>query len=803
MPARVQRDYHVGDRVLVKGPKGDNLPKPAGRKRAQRRKYAAVITAVPDEARGRVGYRVIYDGGHPRREGRVPKNDISDIPHDYDGRAVTSPLPAGAPRLDDDAEPGSENEDDEFFDPEVEEDGDLDEDERVEGPGQRLLDDEADIRDLVGETVALSHEHFGNATWTVVEPQYNIADNAASELMPARDDRRRNICPSHLQDDAGFELNLFREMLWMPIHDMVDIINSENARQRALPSNHDDHIPAQPHFQELSPHDLGKFFGLLIGAGAMGRGGAPCWYDARGPQLFNHPHYEEHMLKHRFKQIRRLVPWVMQDRSDTSAWHRVHGAVDMFNKRRREVLGCFRHVIADELMSAFVSQHPTAYLPNITYEPRKPEPLGTMLKCLQDNDTKVMSTLEICEGAQRNRAMAEGIHRYTTTACTVRMLRATVPESGVLKRVVCGDSWFASVMTAVAVMKGLGLPRDADGRIVTPTGLADASAAAHPGSHFIGVVKTYAALFPKAYIEDKLRGKSAGARIVLEATVDGVDLVAVGWKYKRSSTLCYIATKGAASTADDPDNPYTMAIKDVEGNKVERTVPRPEIVGKYYSTNGGIDVHNKMRQGDLALEKHWVTHDPYFRIFTTLIGICVTDAFNVLKYRVGARRGDYRREWTLREYASVLAHQLVNNPWDDNENLSRRQRQRLEGEEEQEEDVMCLTLTEMEFNQHVLEEIPGQRAGGGRKQLWCTVCPATGETKKYQTSYMCSGPGCVGNNGGRYCGVCPQKTGRDCFDIHRGIVRATPAIVEPRRGREMGASTGGPRGRLFSTPRST
>lgn len=141
-----------------------------------------------------------------------------------------------------------------------------------------------------------------------------------------------------------------------------------------------------------------------------------------------------------------------------------------------------------------------------------------MLKCLLDNDTKVMSTLEICEGALRNRVMAEGIHRYTTTACTVRMLRATVPESGVLKRVVCGDSWFASVPTAVEVMKGLGLPRDANGTIVMPTELPDTHAASHPGSHFIGGVKTYAALFPKMYIEEKLEGKSAGARIVLATT---------------------------------------------------------------------------------------------------------------------------------------------------------------------------------------------------------------------------------------------------------------------------------------------
>ena len=79
-------------------------------------------------------------------------------------------------------------------------------------------------------------------------------------------------------------------------------------------------------------------------------------------------------------------------------------------------------------------------------------------------------------------------------------------------------------------------------------------------------------------------------------------------------------------------------------------------VGKYYSMDGGIDVHNKMRRGDLALEKHWVTNDPYFRIFTTLIGICVTDAFNLLQYRIGNLQ-DPRKNWCLREFAGVLSHQ--------------------------------------------------------------------------------------------------------------------------------------------------
>ena len=99
-------------------------------------------------------------------------------------------------------------------------------------------------------------------------------------------------------------------------------------------------------------------------------------------------------------------------------------------------------------MSAFVSSNPIAHLPKITCESRKPEPLGTMFKCLLDNDTKAMCALEICEGARQNRELVEGIHQFGTTACTARLLRETAPETGVIKRVVCGDSWFASVQTA-------------------------------------------------------------------------------------------------------------------------------------------------------------------------------------------------------------------------------------------------------------------------------------------------------------------------------------------------------------------
>ena len=67
--------------------------------------------------------------------------------------------------------------------------------------------------------------------------------------------------------------------------------------------------------------------------------------------------------------------------------------VNGFYLKRRSVLKVMRHIIADELMVPWESGLPTGGLPNIAFEPRKPEPLGTMFKCLLDNDTKVMSTL--------------------------------------------------------------------------------------------------------------------------------------------------------------------------------------------------------------------------------------------------------------------------------------------------------------------------------------------------------------------------------------------------------------------------
>ena len=56
-----------------------------------------------------------------------------------------------------------------------------------------------------------------------------------------------------------------------------------------------------------------------------------------------------------------------------------------------------------------------------------------------------------------------------------------------------------------------------------------------------------------------------------------------------------------------------------------RKVDRPHVISSFFRDANGVDRHNHMCQLELALEKKWVTYNPWFRLATTLIGISVTD----------------------------------------------------------------------------------------------------------------------------------------------------------------------------------
>ena len=57
-----------------------------------------------------------------------------------------------------------------------------------------------------------------------------------------------------------------------------------------------------------------------------------------------------------------------------------------------------------------------------------------------------------------------------------------------------------------------------------------------------------------------------------------------------------------------------MKFTDSFCNVCVRLVDRPEVISDFFQAANVIDTANHVRQYELALEKKWCTHDPYFRL---------------------------------------------------------------------------------------------------------------------------------------------------------------------------------------------
>ena len=108
-----------------------------------------------------------------------------------------------------------------------------------------------------------------------------------------------------------------------------------------------------------------------------------------------------------------------------------------------------------------------------------------------------------------------------------------------------------------------------------------------------------------------------------------------------------------SSTLGDP---YKAKWPDEFGNVKTRNVDRPEIIGQYFKVSNKIDVHNQIRQNELALEQLWVSQDGWFRIITTFLGMTVTDAYLLAKH-CSARKAGFQ-SMTVKQFALRVAHDL-------------------------------------------------------------------------------------------------------------------------------------------------
>ena len=97
----------------------------------------------------------------------------------------------------------------------------------------------------------------------------------------------------------------------------------------------------------------------------------------------------------------------------------------------------------------------------------------------------------------------------------------------------------------------------------------------------------------------------------------------------------------------------------MHNNTVSKRVPHPDVVAKYFQNCSKVNTHNQSRQHDLCLEKAWVTRCGYFRLNTTIFGICVVDTWKTYRHHLTYRHR--HSEIDLIEFVSILAKDLLEN----------------------------------------------------------------------------------------------------------------------------------------------
>jgi hypothetical protein len=233
-----------------------------------------------------------------------------------------------------------------------------------------------------------------------------------------------------------------------------------------------------------------------------------------------------------------------------------------------------------------------------------------------------------------------------TSACTVRLLdkmgtKELEDENNISrwlenrgkKRCVYADSWFASVETALALKKELGL-------------------------HFTGPIKTAHKYYPLNEMRWTLSRMKRGEHIVMKCNEE--EMWAVGWHDHHFK--CYLTTHGT----DLPGKPAPKKRQDFETNtNYKIQIPRPEIIAKYQQEMGWVDRHNRYRQGILGLHNIWKTKRWQTRIQLELLGVSLVDSFLACLHLLPKWRSDKDDDqdgslfW---KYVCVLLKQLDQTP---------------------------------------------------------------------------------------------------------------------------------------------
>ena len=212
-------------------------------------------------------------------------------------------------------------------------------------------------------------------------------------------------------------------------------------------------------------------------------------------------------------------------------------------------------------------------MPHLSYIKKKPESLGTECKNLVDGLSGDMICLEIQEGVDRM-SNKEFSNMGCTVACVIcgvqlsqdlqniPLEKSTIDFDieGERQKLYLGDGCFGSVKSVATV-----------GRT---------------GNCTCMMVKTSYSRSPKKSLEETMKDFPGGTWITMEdkPKKEEVELICVGYKYKKKKVLTFVTTKGTGPTR--PGELYQARYPDKYGNIICCChVSHPEIISNYRILN--------------------------------------------------------------------------------------------------------------------------------------------------------------------------------------------------------------------------
>ena len=304
--------------------------------------------------------------------------------------------------------------------------------------------------------------------------------------------------------------------------------------------------------------------------------------------------------------------WFVEKRD--MPWDMFMPVINKWNESQRKLIKTFLCLIMDESMVGWRPKtSKLGGLPNYTWEPRKPIPLGTMFRnaaecvigMVVNNDPCMCSELQ---NTKEYSNMQSLLFEDKTVPVHVAEVLRQVGQSGLKRGGWCGgDAWFGSVQAAISA------------KIVHNV-------------HSSFIVKSNSTLFPMrpllAVMKARYGERVAGKWVVFTSTVAGVKLIAVAYAWSMKGISYFISTCGNTNPSSVL---YKSNFEDEFGGVGYKMIQRPKLAEFLYQFLPIIDEHNKQRQNLLNLEYKWPTKHCWVRLMVSLVGFSVTNLYRLYR----------------------------------------------------------------------------------------------------------------------------------------------------------------------------